>query len=55
MTRKCFIKLIMSTGVGRNSAEALACLAWMIAPSYAEAWNLGLQEALQEKKEALHK
>ena len=55
MTRKRFIKLIMSTGVGRNSVEALSWIAWMTCPSYAEAWNSGLQEALREIKEALHK
>ena len=55
MTRKRFIKLIMSAGVGRNADEALACLAWMIAPSYAEAWSNGMEETLREKKEALRK
>ena len=55
MTRKRFIKLIMSAGVGRDAAEGLAWIAWTVSPSYVAAWNSGLKEALREKKEALHK
>ena len=55
MTRKRFIKLIMSTGVGRNAAEALTWIVWMTCPSYAKAWEQVVLEGLREKKEALRK